>query len=120
MSRRVVALVDNLMVRSRIEASARGEVEVLFPDTRDEATQQLDPLPDLILVDMVTTKLPWVELIRAARARAGDQPLPIVAFGPHMDLELRDGALAAGADRVLANSAIMTALPGLLRGDPPK
>ena len=34
------------------------------------------------------------------------------------DLALRSRALEAGADRVLANSALMLALPSLLRGEP--
>ncbi len=116
MTRRVVALVDDFMVRSRIEAAAPPETELIFPrDAADFAAQCTSP-PDLILVGLAATRLPWAELIRSARATLGD--VSILAFGPHKDLELRSRALEAGADRVLANSALMVALPGLLRGEP--
>jgi DNA-binding NarL/FixJ family response regulator len=116
MTRRVVALVDDLMVRSRIEAAAAGDAEVSFPRDADQLVARLDPPPDLILVGLAATRLPWPELIRAARQAA--PTVPVIAFGPHRDLALRSRALEAGADRVLANSALMVALPELLRGRP--
>ena len=115
--RRVVALVDDLMVRSRLEA-ARGDAELAFPDSVEAFGRLLDPPPDLVLVGLATTRLPWPDLVRQARAILGSAT-PIVAFGPHRDLELGKRALAAGADRVLANSALMLALPALLGGDRP-
>jgi hypothetical protein len=118
MARRVVVIVDELMVRSRIEAAAGPETTLLFPQTSAEFAAQLEPPPDVILVGTTTTKLPWVQLIREARQRPGGDAISIVAFGPHMDMELRDGALDAGADRVIANSALMNTLPGLLRDAP--
>jgi hypothetical protein len=116
MSRRVVALVDDLMVRSRIEAATGPDTELIFPRSAADFTAALQPPPNLILVGMAATRLPWPDLVRTAREQAGPD-LPIMAFGPHMDLGLRQRALEAGADRVLANSALMQALPGLLRGD---
>jgi hypothetical protein len=116
-SRRVVALADDLMVRSRIEAAATDETQLVFPRSRAEFLAQLDPPADLILVGMAATRLPWVELICAARASRASRAVPIYAFGPHLDLVLRGRALEAGADRVLANSAFMLALPALLRGE---
>jgi DNA-binding NarL/FixJ family response regulator len=115
--RRVVAVVDDLMVRSRIEAAAPPEVQLSFPRGRAELLGQLDPPPDLILVGMAATRQPWAELIRAAREHLSSRRVPVVAFGPHKNLALREQALAAGADRVLANSALMTGLPGLLGGE---
>ena len=114
--RRVVAVVDDLMVRSRIEAAAPPEVQVSFPRSRAELLAQLDPTPDLILVGMAATRQPWADLIRAAREHPSSRGVPVVAFGPHKDLALREQALAAGADRVLANSALMVELPRLLGG----
>ena len=120
MTRRVVALVDDFMVRSRIEAAATAETELSFPRSEAELVAQLEPPPDLILVGMAATRLPWADLVRAARARMVGHAVPILAFGPHKDLELRTRALEAGADRVLANSAVMLALPELLRGEVPE
>ncbi len=115
-TRRVVAIVDDLMLESRISTAAPDDIALVFPRDAKTFKEQLDPPPDLIVVSMTATRLPWVELIHATRAHPLSRDVPILAFGPHMDLELRHGALEAGANRVLANSAFMMALPRLLRG----
>ena len=114
--RRVLVVADDLMIRSRIEAAAPPETRVVFAQDSADFAAQLQPPPDLILVGLAATRLPWADLLRTARARVST---PIIAFGPHRDLELRQRALDAGVDRVLANSALMIALPGLLRGEIP-
>jgi CheY-like chemotaxis protein len=114
--RRIVALVDDLMVRSRIEAAAPPDAELIFPPNQAAFTRALDPPPALIVVGLTASRQPWSELIRASRADPATRAVPVVAFGPHKDLELRRRALEAGADRVLANSAFMLALPQLLAG----
>jgi DNA-binding response OmpR family regulator len=114
--RRVVAITDDLMVRSRIEAAAADDTELVFPRDAADFSAQLDPPPDLIVVAMAGTRLAWPELIRAARENPASRSVPVLAFGPHKDLQLRGLALQAGADRILANSAFMLALPELLRG----
>jgi hypothetical protein len=115
---RVLALVDDLMVRSRLEAAAGTSTELIFPVTTVEAVTYLEQPFDLVLIGMAATRLPWDELIAAHRVRHGPASAQIVAFGPHKDLALRERALRAGADRVLANSALMIALPRLLAGEP--
>jgi hypothetical protein len=62
---------------------------------------------------MAATRQPWPDLIRALKADPSISAF-VLAFGPHKDLDLRRRALEAGADRVIANSAFMTALPALL------
>jgi DNA-binding response OmpR family regulator len=119
-ARRVVVVADDLMVRSRIEAAAPADAELSFPRSAAAFEAQLDPAPNLILVGMAATRLPWSDLIRAARANPASREAPVLAFGPHKNLELRSRALEAGADRVMANSALMLALPRLLRGEPPE
>src|SRR5437773_2572433 len=105
------------MVRSRIEAAAGPEIRLHFVRDSADFAAQLDPPPELILVGLAATGQAWAELLPTVRLQPGGRDSPIVAFGPHLDLELRERALAAGADRVLANSALMQALPGLLRGE---
>ena len=117
--RRVLALVDDLMVRSRLEAAAGPEIDLLFPASEAEAEALLREPPDLVLVGMAATSLPWERLLAGERDRGRPGPTQIIAFGPHKDLSLRERALRAGAHRVLANSAMMQALPGLLAGEPP-
>jgi hypothetical protein len=70
--------------------------------------------PDaVVLVGMAATKQPWPDLVRALKSDPSTSAF-VLAFGPHKDLDLRRRALEVGADRVIANSAFMTALPDLL------
>lgn len=115
--RRVLAIVDDFMVRSRIEAAAGPETELRFTGGPDDLLAALDPPPDLILVGLAATRQDWAAQLSQVRAQPAGAAVPIVAFGPHRDLEARRRALAAGASRVLANSALMLALPALLRGE---
>lgn len=115
--RRVLAIVDDLMVRSRIEAAAPAEAELRFVRDAADLDDALATPPSLVLVGLAATRQDWPALIRRIRAEPRAARAPIVAFGPHKDLELRRRALEAGVDRVLANSALMLALPSLLRGD---
>ncbi len=67
--------------------------------------------PALVIVNTATTGIDWEAAIRQARA-AG---YPVLAFGSHMDLEARAKALAAGAQRVVANSKFSSDMPGLVK-----
>ena len=67
--------------------------------------------PALVIVNIATPGVDWEAAIRQARA-AG---YPVLAFGSHMDLEARAKALAAGAQRVVANSKFTSDMPGLVK-----
>lgn len=67
--------------------------------------------PALVIVNIATQGIDWEAAIRQARA-AG---YPVLAFGSHMDLEARAKALAAGAQRVVANSKFASDMPGLVK-----
>ena len=67
--------------------------------------------PALVIVNIATQGIDWEAAIRQARA-AG---YPVLAFGSHMDLEARAKALAAGAQRVVANSKFVSDMPGLVK-----
>jgi hypothetical protein len=114
MSRRVViAIVDDLFVRSRIDAAATSlDIDVHYCRRGDSLAEAVRSHGSgLVLVGMAATRLPWEsmlgELPRASR------PF-VLAFGPHKQLDLRERALAAGADRVVANSAFSRVLATLL------
>ena len=67
--------------------------------------------PALVIVNIATPGVDWEAAIRQARA-AGYR---VLAFGSHMDLEARAKALAAGAQRVVANSKFTSDMPGLVK-----
>src|SRR5436190_6940757 len=114
---RIVALVDDLMMASRVETAGRASGwDVAFPATAEAFRAALaETPPALVLVGMSATRLPWESLVADIRRDPELAVIPVVAFGSHMDLPLRERALAAGCDRVVANSQVATDFPGVLR-----
>jgi len=70
-----------------------------------------DERPKLAIVNTATAGVDWEAAIREARQHG----LPVLAFGSHMDLEAREKALQAGAQRVVANSKFTSDMPGLVQ-----
>jgi DNA-binding response OmpR family regulator len=112
----LLAVVDDLFVRSRIDTAAGlAGVEVQYVGSMADVRAATDNRPPrAVLVGMAATRRPWPELIRQIRAESALAGVHILAFGPHMNLQLRAQALDAGADRVVANSAFVRLLPTLL------
>ncbi len=111
----IIALVDDLFVRAKIEAAANATGRaVRYVRSAADFEAALAQSPAAILVGMAATRLPWEDLIRRMRADPATAGAYVLAFGPHKNLDLRRRALDAGADRVLANSAFVAALQTLL------
>ncbi|MEP7357841.1 MAG: DUF309 domain-containing protein [Anaerolineales bacterium] len=70
--------------------------------------------PALIIVELSSTAIPWAEWIAAAKSSPATRRIPVLAFGPHTDLALRETALNAGVDTVVAKSRLVSALPELI------
>ena len=70
-----------------------------------------DEKPVLAIVNTANSGVDWEGAIRRAR----EHGQPVLAFGSHMDLEARQKALQAGAQRVVANSKFANDMPGLVK-----
>ena len=90
MSRHVVALVGDLMDRSRLESAIPGIEVVAAATDVGEA--------DVVVVDLARHAEALGDVREAAPAAY------IVAFGPHVDTDALAAARAAGADAVLPRS----------------
>lgn len=111
----VLAIADDLMVRSRIDAAAEvAGVDVSYVASYSDVQASAPDNPRALLVGIAATRRPWAEIVRQVRAEPDTPGMYVLAFGPHKNLELRKRALEAGVDRVVANSAFMRALPSLL------
>jgi hypothetical protein len=112
----LLALVDDLFVRSRIDAAASvAGVEIRYVGSFEEVRSAVADRPvRAFLVGMAATRRPWPDLLRQVRAEPVTGGLYVLAFGPHKNLQLRSQALEAGANRVVANSAFVRLLPTLL------
>ncbi len=113
---RILALEKDLFfsVKMRDTLQHHGmEVSVArtLPAFEQRLTATGEERPALAIVNTATTGVDWEEAIRKARS----QGIPVLAFGSHMDLEAREKALQAGAQRVVANSKFSSDMPGLVQ-----
>jgi hypothetical protein len=97
---RIVALSTDLMDRSRISAAV-GEVEFARDASGCAGA-------DVVVVDLARHGADVADVRRIA------PDARIVAFGPHVDVELLDRARADGADTVLPRSAFFQNPAGAL------
>jgi hypothetical protein len=112
----LLAIVDDLMVRSGIDAAAGvAGVEVRYAGSFDDVRAAASERPiRALLVGMAATRRPWPSIVQSVRADEATRGLYVLAFGPHRSLDLRSQALDAGVDRVVASSAFTRLLPTLL------
>lgn len=108
----LAALVQDLFFSSRIADAARHLGLVALIESRAEAFEEKvrEQRPGVALIDLGLRGVDWAGTVRRLRADPGFATLPIVAFGPHMDLEARERALAAGCTEFLSNSKLTTDL----------
>ena len=104
MTLRVAAVVDDLMLYSRIESAARVTGASLI---RVDDPSSLPADAELVLVDWSARRDSWADALRAHPGR-------VVLFGPHTDLEAHAAARAAGLGPMWARSRLLTSLGELL------
>lgn len=103
------------MFGSRIRAAAQqAGVSAVFVRSPNELAVR-GAQADLILLDLETRWLDAPASIAGLKADPATESVPIVAFGSHVAGAALLAARAAGADRVLARSAFVKALPDLMR-----
>jgi predicted metal-dependent hydrolase len=112
----VLVFEDDLLFASRIEhgLDASG-FQARFVSKISELTEALKSAPVLILINAGSQRLPWPRMVALAKERRLPPLAPALAYGPHVDLDLRQRALDAGCDAVVARSAIANSLPALLQ-----
>ena len=111
----LVALMDDLLFLSRIREAARGAgLAVESVRGADELVAAAREGARLVVVDADSSRVPWSAALEALRAEAAFAELPVIAFVSHVRPDLAQAARAAGASRVLARSAFVQELPGLV------
>jgi len=110
----VIAVIEDLLFLSRVrEAARRAGIEVV--QARDKtALLAAAGRARLVLVDADSDRIPWQDAVAALHADPTLAELPVVAFLSHVAAERAEIARAAGVRRVLARSAFVKELPGLL------
>lgn len=135
----VVAFVADLMFTTRIQNVVRGvdyrvqwigqASDVEGDDSGTAAvrgeqlsgkTGQLFELitawqPALLLFDLSNSAVPWQQWIPELKSSPATRRIPILAFGPHTNVDLMREAKRVGADAVLARSRFTADMPNLLQ-----
>lgn len=112
MTKSVIACVEDLFFRSKIEATARHlNVPVRFVGAKELAKACADAGAAAVLLELSNGALPAVQELRKGRATAG---LPVIGFLSHVDKELAKTAEAAGVTRIMPRSQFSEGLPDLL------
>ena len=112
MTKSIVACLEDLFFRSKIDATARHlNVPVRFSDVAGLHRAAAEPGTAAVLVELNDGALGAVEKLRQS---AETLALPVIGFLSHVDRDLAQRAEAAGVTRVLARSQFSENLPDLL------
>jgi hypothetical protein len=135
----VVAFVADLMFTTRIQNVVRGlgyrikwigEAAEIGGENNGDWNKPGEPLegrsgrlfelitawqPAVLIFDLVNQAVPWQHWIAALKSSPATRRIPIVAFGPHTNVELMGEAKRIGADVVLARSRFTADMPAILQ-----
>lgn len=115
-SRKVVAVVDDLMFAVKIDAAAKQSgVSVEYARTPEEALKKGKEGPSLVLLDLNHAKIDILKLIGDLKADEQTKKVSLLGFISHVDAERRQAALKAGCDSVAPRSAFSLNLPQILK-----
>ena len=118
MTRRIIAVVDDLFFASKIRGTAEqvGAV-VSFPRKLEGLIEDARQTPPaLIIFDLHAQRMDAVELARQLKSDERLRGIPLIGFFSHVQVELPQRAQGAGFDQVMPRSAFVNRLPELLAG----
>jgi CheY-like chemotaxis protein len=108
-------LEDDILFGSGIETKLRAlGFEPVFAQTTPAFDRCLKGFPTLVLINVGSSTLDWQHMVDHAKHESQWRQVPIVAYGPHVDLELRQRALEAGCDVFVGRSAVAGDLASLV------
>jgi len=112
----VLALVDDLMFRSKIKSTATPlGVAVTFAGSSDAALAAMRAsAPALVILDLNNPRTDPMGTVSAMKKDAALSAIPTVGYASHVDVATIEAAKAAGVDDVLARSAFTVRLAELL------
>jgi hypothetical protein len=112
MEKKIVARVEDLMFRAKIEAAARNlNVPVHFVEKAEELDSACKSQPAAAFVELTSATLSAIS--RLKKSSAG-KDVPVIGFLSHVDTKLAAESTAQGVDRVLSRSAFSESLPELI------
>lgn len=113
----VILIVDDLMFLPKLQNSLQASgYQPLTATNETDLSLALFSAPVLAVVDLFSQAYNWERLVRFIKGPGKKAVhVPVLGFGPHVDLTLRERALSAGCNAVVGRSAIVSQLPGLVQ-----
>lgn len=111
----VLAVLNDLMFTAKIQdAAKRAETGVFFAGSEADALAKARQSPALIILDLNTTALDALQLIKLLKEDPATREIHLVGFISHVQIARRQEAQAAGCDEVIARSVFSEQLPAIL------
>ena len=116
-ARKLLALVDDLFFTVKIQDAAKkcGIAVDFLNDPKDLLTRASMEKPALIVFDLNFDAADPIQRILALKRDSRLQSIPLLAYVSHVQVELRQKAVDAGCDTVLARSAFSSQVQHILR-----
>mgnify|MGYP005842709743 CR=1 FL=1 len=112
----VLAVVEDLLFTVKIhEAAKRAGVNVEFLKTEKDVLERAREKPLLIILDLNNNAVHPLKLIGKLKASSEVKGVSLIGYLSHLQAELKQKAIEAGCDIVLARSAFSQNLPLLLK-----
>jgi len=114
MTKSLVACVEDLFFRSKIDATARHlNVPVRFADMAGLVEAADNRETAAVLLELSSNGAP-LDAVRRIRENTRTRELPVIGFLSHVDRELAKKAESAGVTQVMPRSQFSETLPDLL------
>jgi CheY-like chemotaxis protein len=114
MGKSLVACVEDLFFRSKIDATARHlSVPVRFVQSRDLVSACREEGTAAALLELSASG-ESLEAVRTIRKQEATRELPVIGFLSHVDRDLATQAESAGVTKVLPRSQFSETLPDLM------
>ena len=114
--KKILAVLNDLFFSVKIsEAAKRAGMAVEFVKDRNEVVEKSKVKPALIIFDLNFEAVQPLELIGELKGNPALKGTSLIGYLSHVQGELKQQALEAGFDMVLARSALSQNLPLILK-----
>lgn len=70
--------------------------------------------PALVILDLGNPAVPWREWLALIKSAPATRRIPVICYGPHVDVDAFQAAKGRGADAVVARSRFLSDLPHMI------
>jgi CheY-like chemotaxis protein len=116
LSRKIVAVVSDLMFTVKIqEAAKRADVEAVFVKSENEAVAEAKQNPAVIILDLNNSAVKALDVIATLKNDEATNKFKLLGFVSHVQADLKEAAEDKGCDVVMPRSAFSHNLAAILR-----